>query len=154
MTQPVLENGVSGKHRSGNVFLPLLQRAGSSSARELYEEHRTTRSAAQRALLLNSETPLIIDRTLSDVVRTNPPDWSLDTRHNLTVWTPASAQVTALVARVQERLREVVGDENGACMRFEILERDRSLTMCVVLRLRRVGRRVVHPARRAAHDGI
>ena len=112
MNHPVLESRCPvDKYRSENVFLPSLQHP--STARALYEEHRKTRSAAQRALLLDPAIPLAVDRELSDILRTDPPDWSLDARHNLSVWTRPSAEVKALATRVQDQLRDVVGEHNG-----------------------------------------
>ena len=112
MNNPVLESRCPvDKYSSDNVFLLSLQLP--STARALYEEHRKTRSAAQRALLLDPAIPLAVDRELSDILRTDPPDWSLDTRHNLSVWTCPSPDVKALAMRVQEKLRAMIGEHNG-----------------------------------------
>lgn len=97
-----------------NIFLPLLQPGpGHKPARQLYADHRATRDAAQRALLLNPAVPLVTDPVLSTILSTCPPDYALDARHNLSIWARPSAQVKELVVRVQERLREAVGDDQG-----------------------------------------
>ena len=113
----------SSKDHVDNPFHVLLAQAPHNDARALYSAHRTARSTAQRALLLDATVPLKIDPELSAILQHEPPDFTLDTRHNLTVWARPSKAVCALVLSVQQKLREAVGmnDEGQyACSSYDI----------------------------------
>ena len=87
-----------------------------AAIRDLYATHRVQRDAAQRKLLLEAKAPIVVDEVLSRIVGSSPdtPNWSLDDRHNVTIWTRPSEEVKELVRRVQKRLREAV--RGGACL--------------------------------------
>ena len=107
------EGGPTPSHANlspDNVFLPILNQG---SVRELYQDHRTKRNATQRALLLDPTVDLVIDTELTTLLNADPPDLALDERHNMSIWTRPSAEVAALVQRVQERLRSRVGEDQG-----------------------------------------
>ncbi|KAF7798307.1 hypothetical protein EIP86_009528 [Pleurotus ostreatoroseus] len=97
-----------------NPYRALLAQSPHNDARSLYSAHRTARSTAQRALVLDPVVPFKTDPVLSAILQHDPPDFSIDTRHNLTVWARPSPEVYELVALVQKKLREAVGgDDQG-----------------------------------------
>ena len=67
-----------------NPYRALLAQSPHNDARSLYSAHRTARSTAQRALVLDPAVSFKTDPVLSAILQHDPPDFSIDTRHNLT----------------------------------------------------------------------
>ncbi|KII89997.1 hypothetical protein PLICRDRAFT_75040, partial [Plicaturopsis crispa FD-325 SS-3] len=56
---------------------------------------------------------LRIDPILSSILARSPPDFSLDKRHNLTVWTRPCRDVRALVLEAQGKLQRATNNAKG-----------------------------------------